>query len=261
VTGEYLSDQYKNDSNLDARIRLHDRFSTNKMGWHAWVFGRLDLPSRCRVLELGCGAGTLWLENVDRVPGGWDVTLSDFSLGMLQGARRNLRDVQRSFGFSVVDAQTIPFEDERFDAIIANHMLYHVPDLARAFSEIRRVLRPGGHLYASTVGWAHLRELRELISRFDPDVNLWGDSSAESFLLENGLGQISRWFSEVTLCRYEDGLVITEAEPLVAYVLSTRAKSALAGDRLAEFITFVEQELADHGVIYITKDSGVFEAS
>jgi len=256
----YLSGQYKNGSNLNARIRLHDRFSINKVGWHAWVFGQLDLPPKSRVLELGCGSGILWLKNVDRIPEGWDITLSDLSLGMLQEARQNLRDCQRPFEFGAVDAQAIPFEDERFDVVIANHVLYHVPDRTRTFSEIRRVLRPGGHFYASTVGRAHLRELHELVGRFDPDADPWGGSHAESFLLENGLDQISRWFSKVTLRWYEDGLVITEADPLVAYVLSTRAKPVLVGDRLAEFVRFVEQELADQGAIYVTKASGIFEA-
>jgi len=54
-------------------------------------------------------------------------------------------------------------------------------------------------------------------------------------------------------------LVITEADPWAAYVLSSTAKSILVGKKL-EFIKFVEQELALHNAIYVTKDSGIFEA-
>jgi hypothetical protein len=70
----------------------------------------------------------------------------------------------------------------------------------------------------------------------------------------------ARWFPKVSLQRYKDGLVITEAEPLVAYVVSTAAKSNFVGERLSEFTRFLEQEISAHGAIYVTKDSGLFEA-
>ena len=257
---EYVSEQYQDASNLNARIQLHDRFSTNKYGWFPWVFDQLHLSPESRILELGGGTGLLWRENLNRVPRGWDITLSDLSSGMLQKAQLNLRDRRRRFAFAVIDAQVIPFEDESFDAVIANHVLYHVPDRTKAFSEIRRVLRPGGRFYASTVGRTHLRELYELVCRVDPGADPWSSDLTESFLLENGLAQLSLWFSGVTLHRYEDNLVITEAVPLVAYVISSVAKPVFVGDKLAEFTRLVEQELVLHGAFYVTKDSGMFEA-
>ena len=258
---EYLlTEQYRDASNLNARIQIHRRFSTNKYGWPRWVFDQVYLPPESHILELGCGLGNLWLENIQRVPGGWKITLSDLSLGMVRKAHQNLGHSWHPFRFAAVDAQSISFGDESFDAVIANHMLYHVPDRTEAFEEIRRVLRPGGRFYASTVGRDHLKELNELVRRFDSSADPWGGTPAEPFLLENGLAQISKWFSKVSLRRYEDALVVTEAEPLVAYVLSTAAGSTLAGARLMEFIYFVEQELAVCGAIHVTKDSGIFEA-
>lgn len=257
---EYVSEQYQDESNLNARIQLHDRFSINKYGWFPWAFDQLNLPPESHILHLGGGTGLLWLDNMNRIPRGWDITLSDLSPGMLQEAQRSLHDRQHHFEFAVIDAQAVPFEDEGFDAVIANHMLYHMPDRTKALLEIRRVLRPGGRFFASTIGRAHLRELDELVHRFDPSADPWGADFADSFLLENGLDQLSEWFSRVTLHRYEDDLVITEAKPLVAYVLSGTAESVLA-DKELEFVEFVEQELASHGAIYVTKDSGLFEAS
>jgi ubiquinone/menaquinone biosynthesis C-methylase UbiE len=258
---EYLlNDQYKDASNLGARQSLHDRFSTNKYGLHRWIFDLFHLAPNSRILELGCGPGTLWLHNLHRIPDGWDVTLSDFSPGMLQKALQNLGNSGHPFKFQVVDAQAIPFENENFDAVIANHMLYHVPDRAKALSEIRRILRPGGRFYASTIGRAHLRELYDLMEQFDSHLSPWGKRPSEVFLLENGQEQIAQWFSKVDRHRYQDALVITEAEPLVAYVLSGIASSMYVGDKRKEFASFVEQELAWRGVIHVTKDSGLFEA-
>jgi ubiquinone/menaquinone biosynthesis C-methylase UbiE len=260
------TDQYRDASNLDARVELHERFSANKYGWHQWVFDQFDLPPKSDVLELGCGPGYLWLKNIDRIPDGWDITLSDFSPGMLQEARQNLGASRRPFKFGVIDAQFIPCTSKSFDAVIANHMLYHVPDREKAYSEIHRVLRPGGRLYAATAGRNHLRQLEELCTRFDPhacqdDERTDARSlSVENFCLENGHHQLAPWFSRVRPSRYKDALIITQAEPLVAYIASTITRSVLVGDRLAEFARFVERELALHDAIYVTKDSGMFEA-
>jgi SAM-dependent methyltransferase len=254
-----LNHQYRNAANLNARIELHARFSTNTYGWHPWIFDQLTIVPQSRVLELGCGPGRLWLQNIERIPPSWDITLSDFSPGMLEEARRNLAGSGRMFAFEVIDAQSIPFADASFDVLIANHMLYHVPDRPRALAEIRRVLRPGGRFYASTVGAAHLRELGELVRRFDPQI-VFGIGDEASFTLESGAEQLAPHFSSVVLHRYEDALIVTKAEPLIAYILSGRVGASLEGDRAAEFATFVERELADQGALHITKASGLFEA-
>ncbi len=93
-------------------LTFHVLFSANKYGWHQWVFDQFDLSPKSHVLELGCGPGRLWFDNLRRIPEGWEITLSDFSSGMLQEAQQNLCDSQRRFEFEVVDAQSIPFEDE-----------------------------------------------------------------------------------------------------------------------------------------------------
>src|SRR5215210_5060005 len=101
----------------------------------------------------------LWRENGERIPAGWTVALADLSVGMLEEARRQLRAPPRRFGLVNLDAQALPFALASVDAVIANHMLYHVPDRQRAYAEIRRALRPGGHLYAATNGGNSMREL------------------------------------------------------------------------------------------------------
>jgi SAM-dependent methyltransferase len=258
-----LNDQYKDASNLNARIQLHVRFSTAKYPWYRWLFDHFDMPAQSRVLELGCGPGILWVENGDRLPEGWEITLSDLSPGMLQEARQNLAGTRGRFSFELFDAQSIPFDAGVFDAVIANHMLYHVPDRAKALSEAHRVLRPGGRFYAATNGRAHLRELRELVDRFDPRPE-GEDETARlpGFMFEQAYEELGRWFPKVVLHRRDSALVVTEAEPLVAYVMSgsRMAGGQFNADRRAAFTAFVEQELAAHGAIRITQETGVFEA-
>jgi SAM-dependent methyltransferase len=257
---ELVTAQYKTASNLNARIALHKRFSTNRYGWWPWVFDQFDLPPEAEILVLGCGPADLWKENLSRIPTGWQITLSDASAGMIETAQANLAQAARPFRFQIVDVQSIPFEDQRFDAVTANHMLYHVPDKDAAFSEIHRVLRPRGRLYATTVGQRHMGELGTLVDRFlrAPSSAREG-TAADSFLLENGGPQLEAWFSDVRTLRYDDDLVVTEAQPLIAYALSMTLPE-LTGERQAAFIRFVEDEIARAGAIRITKDSGMFSA-
>ncbi len=110
---------------------------------------RAALGPEARILEVGCGPAQLWRRNLNRLPTGWRVTLTEFSPGVVSAARGALAGHEALFTFA----------DGAFDAVIANYMLYHVPDRPRAFAEIARVLRPGGRLFATTNGPDNLREL------------------------------------------------------------------------------------------------------
>jgi SAM-dependent methyltransferase len=104
-------------------------------------------------------------------------------------------------------------------------MLYHVPDRARALSEIRRILKPDGRFYTSTVGEQHLQELGAMLAGVIGRHFFWGDASTERtrhpFTLESGVLELAQWFSQVTISRHEDALMVTEAEPLLAYYIKS----------------------------------------
>lgn len=251
------AEQYRDAANLEARIQLHVRFSTSRADLQRWIFDRLELPARARVLELGCGPASLWRANAGRVPPGWSLTLADLSAGMARQARAAAALLARAHVLCA-DAQAIPCAGACFDAVLANHMLYHVPDCARAIAEIARVLRPDGRCYAVTNGADNMAELHALVERFDPALKLWGGRTERLFTLQNGAEQLARCFGEVRLERFEDGLLVTESAPLVAYIASV---VALDPPRRAALAAFVQAELeAQGGAIRITKDVGLFTA-
>src|SRR5512145_716340 len=130
--------QYGDSSKYSARINLHSRYSTNKYLWPLWVFDRIEKSGDADVLEIGCGNALLWRANSGRIPESWRITLSDFSEGMLKDAALNTLKLNREFAFEVVDAENIPFDNNSFDIIIANHMMYHIPDRERALSGVKR---------------------------------------------------------------------------------------------------------------------------
>jgi ubiquinone/menaquinone biosynthesis C-methylase UbiE len=255
-----LNKQYQDATNLDARVRLHVLFSRNTYGWPRWCFDHYALPVTARVLEIGCGPAHLWTTNIARLPPSWRITLSDLSRGMLDQARLNLGGAAQAaqFAFEVADAQQLPFEADTFDGVIANHMLYHVPDRAQALSEMRRVLKPGGHVYLATNGLRHLHELYELEQRFDPTIDFgWSSATPILFSLDNGREEVERFSQNVHIIRYEDALHITQAGPLVDYILSMSTAAPLR-ERRTELQQFVEQEIQQRGALHITKKSGMF---
>ena len=254
-----LTEQYKDSGNLDARIEIHRRFSTNSYGWFNWVFDTLaTLPKEANVLELGTGSGALWVDIADKIPAAWTITLSDLSDGMLDAAWRNLVVTGRNFKFEQIDAQSIPYADETFDIVIANHMLYHVPDRPKALAEIKRVLKKGGHLIAATVGENHQKEIKNWLGR----IGKGGKFSpfSEPFTLENGAEQLAPFFANITVSRYEDSLLVTEVQSMIAYLRSSTRASEISEEELAKVKAELEKEIQQSGKIFISKDTGLFKA-
>ncbi|MEE2753075.1 MAG: class I SAM-dependent methyltransferase [Candidatus Latescibacterota bacterium] len=207
-------------------------------------------------MEPGCGPGDLWSEREDCVPEGWDITLTDFSSTMLSNARRNLRHVDVTF--EQFNANAIPIEGDTFDAVITKRLLFYAAGWESGIAEMAQVLKPGGKLCASTKGENHLSEFSDLVAGFDPEADFWGIQPAEPFYLENGSAEISKHFSQVETRHFDDHLEVDEADPRVDFVLSTNAKSRLAGDRLIAFIDHVESLIEANGKISKTK--GLFVA-
>jgi ubiquinone/menaquinone biosynthesis C-methylase UbiE len=253
------SEQYKDASNLNARILIHQLYSGNKYGWAPWVFDVLEsLPEKANVLELGSGPAFIWTQCPERIPAEWQITLSDLSPGMLATAQENLASVEHDFTYREIDAQQIPFEDKTFDIVIANHMLYHVPDRPKALAEIRRVLKDDGVLIAATNGDNHLFELNRWLKAASPDPKFV--PMGNPFTLDNGLAQLEPFFSSIETLRYADSLHVTDIDLMMKYINSVLTLKGFASADIPEVKAEMEEELASNGEIFIQKDSGLFKA-
>jgi ubiquinone/menaquinone biosynthesis C-methylase UbiE len=255
---DYLrNEQYKTSANLEARIRLHRQFGTNHYPWFRWVYDQIDPQPGERMLEAGCGPGALWQENRDRLPEGSELILGDLSHGMAQKARYYLSG---RFHYVVFDAQNLRFNGQAFDRIIANHMLYHVPDIPKAVKELRRLLKPGGRLCTATNGVKHLLDLHELILDFNPKYGLPA-LEARRYTLENAAALLSTEFDKVDVRIYQDDLKVTEIQPLLDYILSmTLMFHELSQAQITELEKFLRFRLNPQGFILIRKSQGVLIA-
>lgn len=256
----FVKEQYKNSDNLNARINLHT-FNINKTDWNVWFFNNMNIPENAKILELGCGNGLLWKKNENMIKENWNMVLSDLSQGMLQSAKQNLNF--KNIKYQIIDIQDIPYDDEVFDIVIARHMLYHVPDIDKALSEVRRVLKPAGKLYVSTNGKAHMQELAALVKSYDKNIKYNLQKLPEIFGLENGGEMLRKYFKNISTEEFNGQIVIDKAEPVVAYVTSSNVVRELlmSQNKLDSFYKYVEAEINRSGAIKITTNTGMFTAS
>lgn len=250
-----IIEQYKNAKNLNDRICLHEKYSTNSQGWFNWLFEKIDFSKVNRLLELGCGNGKLWQENKIDLRNR-EIFLSDISEGMVDEVRNKLGS---DFNCIVADAEKIPFKDAYFDSIIANHVLFYLNDLNQGLKEISRVLKPNGVLYCSTYGSNHMKEITDIVQSFDSRINLSNHSLYDVFGLENGESILKEYFISVQRMDYQDSLEITESKPLIDYIMSCHGnQNEILGPRLSEFKEYIEELLQNDGKIVVTKQAGLF---
>ena len=256
--------QYNSDKNLNARQALHYGFSTNKYGWFNWVFDQYKFKHNDRIIEFGCGNGSTWANNRNKIPKDIKVTLTDLSEGMLRSAKDNLLGIEQVVDYYIIDIQNIEYEYSSFDCAIANHMLYHVQNRDLAISEIARILKGDGTFYATTNSIYNMKEFKDLVGNFDSRLDYEAFSVAKEFGMENGVEQLSKHFDSVETVVYEDSIHITEAKPLVDYVLSLEGhvsiQDIMTESKTRDFHRYLEDIILREGSIDIPKSSGMFIA-
>ncbi|GEP18771.1 class I SAM-dependent methyltransferase [Pediococcus argentinicus] len=257
---ERLSKQYENDNRLAIRTRLHQLYNVNQQPLWDWFFENVKFPKHPRILEIGCGNGSLWLNHLQLLPTDSRLTLTDFSSGMVQIVQDEFKHDDR-IETQVVNAEDIPFVDNSFDIVIANHTLHHVENIDTSIKEIRRVLTPNGIFYATANGTNGLENyLHQAIQKIDP--NNMAFSDILPFNLQNGEHYLKKQFKHVQITDFPNSLSVTKTADLIAWIDSTRdMQSEISDDLLQKLTIYFNSILHKHGTIDIPKQIGLFNAS
>jgi SAM-dependent methyltransferase len=257
---QYLREvQYGDLTRLAARANLHIKYSTAPIEWYRWVVAQTHWPPNAQVLEVGCGPGGLWVNAADDLPSGLRLTLTDLSPAMVAAARDRVQDLAKYAAVRAeeADAQQLPFADASFDVVVGNHMLYHVPDPARAVAELARVLRDDGVVIAATNGPHHLVELWEIRAEvFGPAFAR--DEGVEVFGPVSGLPTLNRWFEYVEWREYDDELRCTDPNDVIAFITSAPPGEDASAEQLLQLDRAVRSRFDADGMLTVSRDTGVF---
>ncbi len=252
------------EEEIESRVRLYD-FSTGKQTFFQWQAGMLPPANNIKVLELGCGNGALWRDLMIRWAG-CSLTLTDISDDVLDLTRAVLdpiADLADSIEYQAVDFNNLPFQDESYDVLIANHNLYYAQDVPSVLASIRRILKPGGRLICSTIGKDHLVELVTMLRQEDAAISWGAEQWADKFGLENGISLLKRHFKQIDQFEYDNRLHVNSIKPVLSYLMKTM-KGALA-PWVTDNHDTIEDRLRDvmrqRGYIRLTPHSGFFVAT
>ena len=249
-----VQSQYRTTDKLTRRISIHEKYSVNKTGFGPWIASHYAFPESCRVLELGCGTGRMWKGHESLIHRCAALYLTDLSEAMTAAAREALGE-EAPLRFAAADIQDLPFPDHAFDAVIANMMLYHVPDLRKGLSEVRRVLKPGGSFYAATYGE---HGIVEALCRILAPLGV-RDGTDKRFTLQNGGGILQDFFDCVERFDYPDRLRVTDPEDIIDYLLSLPSMESVRSLPRSEIRRHLNAAMCD-GVLELPKEYGLFIA-
>ncbi len=249
---EAVRTQYSSTNGLNIRIAFHDMYSTNKYGYGNWILSNYEIYEGAKVLEVGCGTAGMWVGHDDLIARCGFLMLTDMSEGMMSAARENIGE-RKNAAYALADIQNIPFEDDSFDVVIANSMLYHVPKIECGIREVRRVLKNEGVFYCATYGEHNFTDV--LADWFELDGESFKPN--HNFTMQNGERILMTAFTNVEARFYEDSLHITNIDDLADYLRSLVSLKAII-DLPSERIREILKRHSCDGTIGLPKEYGIF---
>lgn len=245
-------EQYKSAGNLNTRISIHEKYSVNKTGFGNWIFSHYDIRPHIKILELGCGTGNMWKTNLHLLNEGVKLYLTDISEGMVETAKNTLGEFE-GVDYKTVDIENIPYEDGYFDRVIANMMLYHIPNLDKGLTEVSRVLSDDGYFYCATFGENGIIPfISGLLKEYGAK-----DNTNRNFTLQNGKDILKKYFSDVDRYDYEDSLAVTDIDDILDYIYSLKNMLSIAELRREDIREVLKRNMTG-GVLNIPKENGMF---
>lgn len=256
---KYVRRQYETQDNLNVRIRTHQLYGEPRLDFAEWVMERINWQGNEQVVDVGCGSGIYTKPALARAG---HYVAADLSLGMLQKLE------QPHLDRVALNAQALAMAANSADVILANHMLYHVPDQDAALTEFVRVLRPHGLLVAATNSGSNMSEFETFIKRAFKSLGIGEPEDAQpvlSFTLETGRQLLERHFAYVERYDLPGALVFPDPEPVIAYLASSRERFETRlppGYSWENVVVALDQilaaDIAENGQFRVSKLTGVF---
>lgn len=212
---------YATDRNLRIHEDTQSKYSVPNIDFVRWTLGTIDWAGDEVVLDIGPGRGSHYAFLLQHQP-----ALAYFALDLSPNLLLN--HPCASDHLALGDAMRLPYSDDSFDIVMANHVLYHLADIEAGLIEIKRVLKPDGRVLAATDSQQNLIQLQMLIHRANVFLSDNGAKvnppalPCEAFALENGTRILARHFYAVVRHDLPCQLVFDDIEPALQYLDSMR---------------------------------------
>lgn len=246
---------YACQDNLNTRVNLHQKYHTSEELWEEWLLKQYEIANGSRVLEIGCGTGYQWDNQLYRFGGETKFIFSDISLAMVDGVKDKFHSYP-NVEVMQMDANDIPFEQDSLDVVIANHMLYHIDNVDGVLKSISNVLKEGGKIYAATNGESSMSELWAILRNLGIERKYCKHST---FSLENGGELLRKYFRKVEMREFVDSDYVDNLEDLYYYMESLPSVQdsdvPFEKRRVMEYLESVSDE---NGGILLPKKVGLF---
>ncbi len=255
INKQYLKgNQYASSANLDARIAIH-KFGSGE-SFHAWIWNQLDITSPVSILEVGCGSGAFWKENLTKLPEGSSLVLTDFSEGMVEKIRESIKG--NNIEFSVADIENLDFDDNSFDIVMAHHVIYHASNKDKALKELKRVVKNDGMVTVTTNSDSHMLNVYTIGRELDD--NFPTDRIIDSFSEEIADTMLGDYFSSVNKIANDDLLKVTDLDVMINYVKSgvEPRNIKVSPDFYSRYSDIVRKDIERKGYFGIQKRSSLY---
>jgi ubiquinone/menaquinone biosynthesis C-methylase UbiE len=262
----YLAYQYADSEKLRIRQEAHKRYSEAEGDFFDWLLHILDPQPGELVADVGCGPGAYHPKLAAR---GTRIVGIDASLGMAEDVRRQAQAQGLPVWALQANAEALPLADNGCDRLMANHMLYHVPDQSAALREMARVLKPGGRVILATNAADNSALLHQLHHESARELGYVpaSRSMVERFSLDD-LALVSRIFPNVRVVVRNDAFRFPTLDSVLRYYASMmidliEAPPADASHRaplLASMTRKLEPIFHRDGICRVAKDAGCFVA-
>ena len=212
---------FATDRNLRIKEETQAQYLVPRVDMARWTLDNIRWREDDAVLDIGAGRGSHYARLQQDQPGVRYYALDNSPQMLLT----HPGDPQR---LSRADAMRLPYADNSFDVVMANHILYHMPDVDACLREIKRVMKPDGRLLAATESMFSLPELQVLLRRAIVLLSRNGSNAdapaapVDSFALENGANVLSKHFYAVVRYDLPASLHFDDIEPALDYVDSMR---------------------------------------
>lgn len=174
-----------------------DKLASNPVNIHQRAIGALGLAGYETVLDIGCSDGRQLAAIRESGHQGRLIGIDNNELAITSGELMYKEELDPG-SLMVADAEDIELDDNSVDATMALFVLYHVDDLDRALSEIRRVTRPGGKVVVTTSGRGNkfrIHQLEEaIVSHLD---GRFGEPLTKSFTNREARQKLPEFFGYV----------------------------------------------------------------